>query len=603
MGPFILKSVLALQIFVLCVSVYAEKISVHEFSVPPEMAARGQTGWWAAEYMESLLSRNPRFEVITRARIGQVIREQNLNAGAVVKNEPLRIAKADLVVSGRFVSNVRDLTITLSVIRSDSGAVYRSFQLSSPNVSGLETETLQRLLEDAAAFLAMSPGAMLEKALEYKTDGNFRRTQEIMTFLTLNFPLNSLDAENPPEGDPSLSGKSIAELFNTGIELWRKGERNKARLYLHAARARTGVRHFSDLLNEVKNALKKHDQEFGELLASARKEYEALVQKGKSRDALAACENEMRKLRDYIRHSDVKLLRNELRLLEEEIQRFQTFRSKIFAGPSSVSAWMLPELGIRLIPVSPGEFKPDGHEETEKSRRVRISRPYWISEKEISVGEYVVFLNSATVDLSKSERYRYDREIRYLDTHCPIDRTFSLRRGHAPDDPMSCVSWRGAKLYTDWLNERERKAGRLPPGYEYRLPTEGEWDWAARGGEAGKGKCLYCSEAAMKKIAVTRETAGGEMRKTGSREPNALGLYDMYGNLWEWCNDWYAETSSLKTETDPIGPENNADDCKVIRGGSFLSSAPGLNCGTRREADYRAGRSNIGFRIVCAPIL
>lgn len=580
----------------------AEKISVHEFTVPPEMQQRGQTGWWAAETMESLLARTRRFEVLTRARIAQVLREQALNSGAIVKNEPVRTEKTDFVVSGRFSSTPRCLTLTLSVIRADSAAIYRSFELSLPNVAGLETANAQRLLEDAAAFLVMSPGMMLAQALENREAGNLRRTMEIMNFLMQNFPLAELDKRPLPPEPPEFSGKGVAELFDTGVKLWRKGATREAEPYFHACRGRLGVPGFSALLAESEHALKNHDRQFEQQLAQAKKGYEILLQKGRSEEALALCDNEMHKLNDYIRHSDVKLLRNELQLLEAELARFQAYRDKIFSGPSVTSSWELPELGIRLVPVPAGEFLQNRHGEEGTPRKVRISRPFWIAEKEITAGEYAAFLNSATLGLGKNERYRYDREIRYQDSRCPLDQTFNFRRGYGPDDPMSCVSWRGAKLYVDWLNERERKAGRIPPGYEYRLPTEAEWDWAARGGSSGR-ECPYCTAAAMAKIAVIEENSDRQAQKTGSRAPNALGLFDMYGNLWEWCGDWYSELSGASAETDPIGPANNADDCKVIRGGSFRSIGSELNCDTRREADYRSGRSNIGFRIVCAPVL
>ena len=602
MSGFSGKIIFASCLFFAVASLWAEKISVHEFTVFPEMERQGLTGWWAAEQMESLLSRTDRFEVITRARIAQVLREQNLDSGAVVRNEPARIEKADLVLSGRFVSSGQYTTLTVSVIRTDSAAISRSFQLSCANVENMEAETAQRLLEDAAAFLVMSPGAMFAAALECRAAGEFRRTREIMTYLMLNYPLAELDEKELPEA-PELSGKSIAELFDSGVAFLEKGAGEKAEICFGACRRRAGLNRFSDLRKEVEQALDEHDRQFEELLDSSRKAYQAVLQKGKGDEAVSACENEIRRLRDYIRHTQVKLLQNELQVLEAEISRFQEYRNKIFAGPSEAAPWVLPELEIRIVPIPAGEYTQNCHEEYGVPRKVRITHPFWIAEKEISVGEYVMFLNSVTLGLSKSERYRYDREIRYQDSRCPIDQTFNLRRGFRPDDPMSCISWRGAKLYADWVNERERKEGRIPPGYEYRLPTEGEWDWAARGGASGEGACLYCTGAGMKKIAVTREESNEQARRVGSLEPNAFGLYDMYGNVWEWCGDWYSELDSDAPVIDPLGPDNNPDDCKVVRGGSFLSSGNSLNCGTRREADYRTGQSNIGFRIVCGPVL
>jgi formylglycine-generating enzyme required for sulfatase activity len=81
------------------------------------------------------------------------------------------------------------------------------------------------------------------------------------------------------------------------------------------------------------------------------------------------------------------------------------------------------------------------------------------------------------------------------------------------------------------------------------------------------------------------------------------GIYDMHGNVWEWCNDWYGEKFLVADTEDPIGPAAANDNCKVLRGGSFTSSPLDLRCGTRYSYDYKRGKKNVGFRIVCAPEL
>jgi formylglycine-generating enzyme required for sulfatase activity len=77
----------------------------------------------------------------------------------------------------------------------------------------------------------------------------------------------------------------------------------------------------------------------------------------------------------------------------------------------------------------------------------------------------------------------------------------------------------------------------------------------------------------------------------------------MHGNVWEWCNDWYGENFLVADTEDPIGPAAANDNCKVLRGGSFTSSPLDLRCGTRYSYDYKRGKKNVGFRIVCAPEL
>jgi len=120
------------------------------------------------------------------------------------------------------------------------------------------------------------------------------------------------------------------------------------------------------------------------------------------------------------------------------------------------------------------------------------------------------------------------------------------------------------------LTKIERRAGRLPKGYVYRLPTEAEWEYACRAGSKGpyNVKADYTSITSIRKFAWVDDFnwVNFSTRAVGTRTANARGLHDMHGNVYEWCLDWYGPYAKGKA-TDPTGPATGTE--KVIRGGCF----------------------------------
>jgi formylglycine-generating enzyme required for sulfatase activity len=137
---------------------------------------------------------------------------------------------------------------------------------------------------------------------------------------------------------------------------------------------------------------------------------------------------------------------------------------------------------------------------------------------------------------------------------------------------MECVSWHRAREFCKRLTEAEGEAGRLPKGYVYRLPTEAEWEYACRAGTDGPYNVAgdYATLAGVKKFAWL-SICHGWTSNTGEvgrkRLPNAWGLYDMHGNVYEWCLDWYGPYAK-ETVSDPTGPTKGTE--KVVRGGCFV---------------------------------
>ncbi len=161
--------------------------------------------------------------------------------------------------------------------------------------------------------------------------------------------------------------------------------------------------------------------------------------------------------------------------------------------------------------------------------------------------------------------------------------------------PATKISWDKARAFCERLTQIEREANALPAGFAYRLPTEAEWEHACR---AGTQTARY---GALEKIALVAET-GNKFGDTGLRTPNAWGLHDMLGLVFEWCHDVYAPYLPLMT-VDPVNDAQptgllNQPVLKVLRGGSYQDQAVHARASARlgEKPDRRSGR--VGFRVV-----
>jgi formylglycine-generating enzyme required for sulfatase activity len=178
---------------------------------------------------------------------------------------------------------------------------------------------------------------------------------------------------------------------------------------------------------------------------------------------------------------------------------------------------------------------------------------------------------------------------------------------HFTDDlnrPVERVTWIEATNYCARLTQREQEAGRLPAGWAYRLPTEAEWEYACRAGTTTRfsyGDDL--NYALLGDYAWFSGNSGGATHPVGLKKANPWGLYDLHGNVWEWCLDWYGGTLPGGNVTDPVGPR--ADTTRVLRGGGWGDD--GRSCRSARRSgtfpDDRVRDNRFGFRAVLAPVL
>lgn len=237
-------------------------------------------------------------------------------------------------------------------------------------------------------------------------------------------------------------------------------------------------------------------------------------------------------------------------------------------GPILGRSFSVPELGTELIWIQPGTFTmgspndEEGRDGDEYQHTVEITKGFWLGKFEVTQGEYQVILGENPGKF----------------------KNVGLKA------PVESVSWNMAKEFCAKLTDRERAAGRLPAGYEYTLPTEAQWEYSCR---AGTSTAKYSND--LSDIAWFSGNSGKTTHVVGEKNrPNAWGLHDMIGNVWEWCDDWCGSSPSGPVK-DPEGP--NAGKIRVLRGGGWNGMVS--NCRAARRSGYapKDAFSILGFRL------
>ena len=163
---------------------------------------------------------------------------------------------------------------------------------------------------------------------------------------------------------------------------------------------------------------------------------------------------------------------------------------------------------------------------------------------------------------------------------------YSSTNGVGSDYPMYYVNWEEAQEFCTRL-------GQLT-GKNYALPTEAQWEYAARGGVKSRGY-KYSGSNTIGNVAWYSDNSSSSTRPVATKQPNELGLYDMSGNVWEWCSDWDGYYSS-ESQSNPTGPSTGSR--RVLRGGSWGYYAGGCRV-SYRIGNYPSYRNfNYGFRVV-----
>lgn len=173
-----------------------------------------------------------------------------------------------------------------------------------------------------------------------------------------------------------------------------------------------------------------------------------------------------------------------------------------------------------------------------------------------------------------------------MESEPTYDDGWTLEFGRDDNMPAYRVSYNDVLLFVSKLSQLT--------GRRFRMPTEAEWEYAARGGVKRKGY-RYAGSNTLDAVAWYYDNSGGIVRSVKTKKPNELGLYDMSGNVWEWCSDRYG-TYDSGSQVDPKGPAGGS--CRVYRGGCFLNDEGACRV-SYRGYDYPSQCSNIiGFRLV-----
>ena len=223
--------------------------------------------------------------------------------------------------------------------------------------------------------------------------------------------------------------------------------------------------------------------------------------------------------------------------------------------------------GISFVKIEAGCFMMGRDVEIAESSEVElpqhkvcISKPFYMSETEVTQKQWEAVMGS---NPSKSK---------------------------SPSKPVEKVSWEDTQEFIKKLNERES-------GNYFRLPSEAEWEYAARAGST----TLYSfgnKDSNLKEYAwFGNEGYHGSSQEVGLKKPNAWGLYDMHGNVWEWVSDWYDPNYYHNSpEQNPKGPETGK--YRVYRGGSWVGKATNLRSALRYSGLPSTRTNDIGFRLV-----
>ena len=156
--------------------------------------------------------------------------------------------------------------------------------------------------------------------------------------------------------------------------------------------------------------------------------------------------------------------------------------------------------------------------------------------------------------------------------------------------PVECVSWNDCQTFINRLNSYTDR--------NFRLPTEAEWEFAARGGNYSR-HYKYSGSNYISDVAWYDGNSGNRTHPVGTKQANELGLYDMSGNVWEWCSDWYGSYSSY-SQNDPTGPNSGSN--RVGRGGSWYGSAWFCRWSNRGDITPGSRYDGLGLRLVLSQL-
>lgn len=255
---------------------------------------------------------------------------------------------------------------------------------------------------------------------------------------------------------------------------------------------------------------------------------------------------------------------SEVRFKATEVERITTYSEEEEPNLPKDVTIQVGDVGLRMIYVEGGVFTMGGTDEQGEDVKA-----YEEPAHPVKLNSYYIGMTEVTQELWETVmgwNYAWNTESNQL--------------------PMEDVSWEDCNEFAEVLSERT--------GKKFRLPTEAEWEYAARGG-IKSGNHKYSGSDNIDDVAWYVSNSDDMTHKVGTKNANELGIYDMNGNVWEWCQDWYGEYSTSSYDN-PTGPKTG--DFRIYRGGSYKEKAEYNRTSNRsfNRPDFRYG--NIGLRVV-----
>ncbi|MCX7045001.1 MAG: SUMF1/EgtB/PvdO family nonheme iron enzyme [Candidatus Sumerlaeota bacterium] len=217
---------------------------------------------------------------------------------------------------------------------------------------------------------------------------------------------------------------------------------------------------------------------------------------------------------------------------------------------------------MKMIAIKSGTFQMgsnDGSSDEKPVHEVTLDN-YWLGETEVTQAQYEAIMGTNPSNFKGA------------------------------NNPVDQVSWENAMEFCRKLSQKT--------GKKYSLPTEAQWEYACRAGSSAKYG-FGDSESELGDYAWYSSNSGSQTHPVRQKKPNAWGLYDMHGNVWEWCSDWYADSYSSSAITNPVGA--NQGSARVYRGGGWGLNADDCRSANRFRIDPTSTDSILGFRVVCFP--
>lgn len=257
---------------------------------------------------------------------------------------------------------------------------------------------------------------------------------------------------------------------------------------------------------------------------------------------------------------------------------------------------IVSSIGLRMLPISAGEFRMGspadevGRSEDEEPTDVALTKDFFLAESEVTQSQWFAVMKTSIAQQIETKKGPVGRGAKLV----------TQVAASGEEQPMCFVSWDDALLFCQQLTLLDREQGLITDEQQYRLPSEAQWEYACRSGTTtifSFGDQLSSTQANFYGKSPYGKAPEGPYRKkttpVKSFPPNAWGLYDMHGNLYEWCYDFYHE--KLPGGDDPLVTQEG--EARVIRGGTWNRKGSSCRSAYRYSAYPYTRSHNIGFRV------